>query len=160
MQELTFGEDELIVSKTDTHGKITYGNELFLRLAGYQEDEIINAPHNIIRHPDMPKLIFKVLWDTVKAGREINAYVINKAKNGDHYWVYANVTPSFDKSGHIAGYYSVRRKPSQKALSQVKPLYQKLINAERSGGVAESQKLLDNVLKNYGGRYDKFILSL
>lgn len=160
MRELTFGEHELIVSKTDTHGKITYGNELFLQLAGYQEDEIIGAPHNIVRHPDMPKVIFKLLWDTIKTGREINAYVINQAKNGDYYWVYANVTPSLDKSGNVAGYYSVRRKPSPNVLAQVKPLYQRLLNAERSGGVAQSQKILDELLKNYGGRYDKFILSL
>jgi PAS domain S-box-containing protein len=160
MRELTYGEHELIVSKTDTQGKITYGNELFLQLAGYEEHEILGAPHNIVRHPDMPKLIFKVLWDTIKAGREINAYVINTSKNGDYYWVYANVTPSLDENGRVAGYYSVRRKPSQKALAQIKPLYQKLLNAERSGGVASSQKMLDELLKNHGGRYDKFILSL
>lgn len=160
MQELTFGEHEIIVSKTDTHGKITYGNELFLQLAGYKEDEILGKPHNIVRHPDMPKLVFKLLWDTIKAGNEINAYVINSSKNGDYYWVYANVTPSLDENGRVAGYYSVRRKPSQKALAQVKPLYQKLVNAERSGGVAQSQKMLDELLKNHGGRYDKFILSL
>lgn len=160
MQELTFGDHEIIVSKTDTHGKIMYGNELFLRLSGYEEHEIIGAPHNIIRHPDMPKFIFKHLWDTIKAGREVNAYVINKTKNGDYYWVYANVTPSFDKSGTVAGYYSVRRKPSQKALAQVKPLYQRLVNAERSGDIVQSQKIVDELLKNYGGRYDQFILSL
>jgi PAS domain S-box-containing protein len=160
MRELTFGEHELIVSKTDTNGKVTYGNELFLRLAGYHEHEIIGAPHNIIRHPDMPKLVFKLLWDTVKTGREINAYVINQAKSGDYYWVYANVTPSFDESGRVTGYYSVRRKPSQRALDKVKPLYQSLINAERSGGVPQSQKMLDEVLKKYGGRYDRFVLSL
>ena len=160
MQELIFGEHELIVSKTDTSGKITYGNELFLRLAGYEEHQIIGAPHNIIRHPDMPKIVFKLLWNSVKDGHEINAYVINQSKNGNYYWVYANVTPSFDENGSIAGYYSVRRKPSQKALIQVKPLYQQLINAERSGGVAQSQKMLDEVLSTHGGRYDKFILSL
>lgn len=160
MQELSFGEHEIIVSKTDTHGKITYGNELFLQLSGYQEREIVGAPHNIVRHPDMPKVIFKHLWETVRTGHEINAYVINQAKNGNYYWVFANVTPSFDKSGRVEGYYSVRRKPSQKALLQIKPLYQRLVNAERSGGVVQSQKILDELLKNYGGRYDKFILSL
>jgi PAS domain S-box-containing protein len=160
MQELTFGEHELIVSKTDTNGKIIYGNELFLRLAGYEEQEIIGAPHNIVRHPDMPKLIFKFLWDAIKSSHEVNAYVVNQAKNGDFYWVYANVTPSYDESGRITGYYSVRRKPSQKALAQIIPLYKRLVNAERSGGIGQSQKILDELLKNHGGRYDKFILSL
>lgn len=160
MHELTFGDHELIVSKTDTYGKITYGNELFLQLSGYEESELLNSPHNIVRHHDMPKLIFKYLWETIRAGREINAYVINRSKNGDYYWVYANVTPSFDENGRIEGYYSVRRKPSAKALTKIKPFYQQLLSAERSGGIAQAQKILDEALKNYGGRYDKFILSL
>lgn len=159
MQELTFDEHELIVSKTDTHGKITYGNELFLALAGYQEDEIIGAPHNIVRHPDMPRIIFKLLWDTIKSGKEIYAYVVNKSKNGDHYWVLANVTPSYDKSGSVVGYYSVRRKPSDKALNIIKPLYQKLLAAERSGGIEASQKIINDLIANNGGHYDEFILS-
>lgn len=98
MAELTFLESELIVSKTDTKGKITYGNELFLKLSGYEEKDILHKPHNIIRHPDMPKVIFKLLWDTLHNKQEIYAYVINRSKNGNFYWVFANVTPSYNRA--------------------------------------------------------------
>lgn len=160
MAELTFPENEIIVSKTDTQGKITYGNELFFKLAGYDESHILGKPHNIVRHPDMPKIIFKLLWDYIKSGKEIYAYVINKSKNGDHYWVMANVTPSYDKRGKTVGYYSVRRKPSTKALNIIKPFYKKLLNAEKSGGMEASMKIVTELLEKSGGRYDKFILSI
>ena len=160
MAELKFSENELIVSKTDTSGKITYGNELFLKLVGYAEDDILHKPHNIVRHPDMPKVIFKLLWQYIQAGKEIYAYVVNRSKNGDYYWVFANVTPSYDANGKVVGYYSVRRKPSEKALEIIKPLYKQLLNAEKSGSISDSEKMLNELLAKNGGRYDKFILSL
>lgn len=160
MAEIKFSESELIVSKTDTSGKITYGNELFLKLAGYEEQDILHKPHNIVRHPDMPKIIFKLLWDTLKSGKEIYAYVVNKSRNGDHYWVFANVTPSYDENGKVVGYYSVRRCPTKKALDVIQPLYKKLLSAEKSGGIEASHKIIHELLAKNGGRYDKFILSL
>jgi hypothetical protein len=108
----------------------------------------------------MPKIIFKLLWDYIQNGKEIYAYVVNRSKNGDHYWVLANVTPSYDKNNKIIGYYSVRRKPDQKALGIIKPLYKELLAAERSGGMNESEKIINNLLSKNGGRYDKFILSI
>ncbi len=160
MQELKFEQNEIIVSKTDIKGNITYGNDLFLRLAGYSEKELLGAPHNIIRHSDMPKIVFKLLWDTIQLGKEVNAYVINKAKNGDFYWVFANVTPSRDHKGNIIGYFSVRRKPSQKAIDIVKPLYKQLLSAENSSGIQASQKIFNDLIANNGGHYDEFVLSL
>ncbi len=159
MAELTFLDSEIIISKTDIKGRITYGNELFMKLAGYAETEILGKPHNIVRHPDMPRIIFKLLWDYIQAGKEINAYVMNKSKNGDYYWVLANVTPSYDANGKIVGYYSVRRKPSEQALNIIKPLYKQLLRAEKSGGMDASLKILSTLLEKQGGRYDKFILS-
>lgn len=96
-KEKTFSENELIISKTDLHGKITYGNEMFIRMSGYTVNELLYVPHNIIRHPDMPKVIFKLLWKTVKSGKEIHAYVKNLSKDGSYYWVFANITPSYDQ---------------------------------------------------------------
>lgn len=160
MRELKFNDNEIIVSKTDTKGKIIYGNDLFLKLAGYSEKELLGAPHNIIRHPDMPKIVFKLLWETLHQGKEIFAYVINKAKNGDYYWVYANVTPSYDHTGNVIGYYSVRRNPSQKAINVIKPIYKKLLNAEKNGGVHASANVLNDLLSTNGGSYEKFILSI
>ena len=160
MAELMFSDNEIIVSKTDTRGNITYGNELFLKMAGYSEKELLGAPHNIIRHPDMPRVIFKLLWDYLHKSNEIFAYVINRSKNGDHYWVFANVTPSYNSDGQVIGYYSVRRKPSQKAINIIKPLYKQLLNAEKSGGMEASLKSINELLEKNRGRYDKFILSI
>ena len=160
-REKTFSENELIISKTDARGKITYGNEIFIELSGYTEKELLNAPHNIVRHPEMPKVVFKLLWDTVKTGKEIHAYVKNLSKDGSYYWVFANITPSYDSSGNIIGYYSVRRKPSIRAINDVIiPLYQELLNAERIGGVNNSQKLLSTILLKKGLTYEEFILSI
>ncbi len=160
MAELTFSENEMIVSKTDIKGKITYGNYLFLKMAGYEESEIIGAPHNIIRHPDMPKVIFKLLWEYITKGNEVYAYVVNKSKNGDYYWVFVNITASYNEKGKIIGYYSVRRKPTQQAMSIIKPLYKQLISAEKKGGIEASSQILNELVKKSGGRYDKFILSI
>ncbi len=160
MAELTFLDSEIIVSKTDTKGKLTYGNELFLKLAGYEEKNIIGAPHNIVRHPDMPKVIFEMLWSYIQDGKEIYAYVVNKSKDGDYYWVLANVTPSYDAKNKIIGYYSVRRKPTKEAMAVIKPLYKQLLSAEKSGGIAASKKILNKLIEENGGRYDKFIVSI
>ncbi len=160
MAEKTFSENELIVSKTDTTGKITYGNDLFIKMSGYSEHELLGSPHNMIRHPEMPRVIFKLLWDTIKAGKEINAYVVNLSKNGDHYWVIANVTPSFDSSGRVVGYYSVRRKPKKSALDFITPLYKQLLDAEKRGGIESSLNMVQELLKNKGANYDEFILSI
>ncbi len=158
--ELSFNENEIIVSKTDLKGRITYGNEVFIKLSGYEERELLGKPHNIVRHPQMPKCIFKLLWERIQSGEEIFAYVVNQAKNGDHYWVFANVTPSFDNNGKIIGYYSVRRKPKSDALKTIQALYATLINAEKSGGVNASVKYLEETLHSKGKNYDEFILSL
>ncbi len=154
------GEDDFIVSKTDPKGRITYVNRIFMDLAEYSEEELLGKPHNIVRHPSMPKAVFKLLWSRIQNKEEIFAYVINKTKNANEYWVLANVTASLDERGNIIGYYSVRRKPKQKALEIIKPLYAKMLEAERSGGVEAGVKVLENVLKEEGAQYDEFIISL
>jgi len=102
--ERGFFENDLIVSKTNLQGKIVYANKMFLDIADYGEEEVLEQPHSLIRHPEMPRCIFKLLWDTIQDGREIFAYVVNRAKNGDHYWVLAHVTPSYGSDGSIVGY--------------------------------------------------------
>ena len=158
--ELVMKEDDFIVSKTDTKGTMTYGNKKFIEMSGYRESELLGKPHNIIRHSDMPRAVFKLLWDRVQAGEEIFAYVVNKSKNGDFYWVYANVTASYDANKRIVGFYSVRRKPKPSALEIIKPLYKKMVDAERSGGVEASLKILGELLKEQGMNYDEFIISI
>jgi len=153
-------EDDFIVSKTDLKGIITYGNETFIKISGYQEKELLGAPHNIIRHEDMPAIVFKLLWDRIKNKEFINAYVKNKSKNGDYYWVFANVTPSFDDNGKLIGYYSVRRKPSDIGVTTIEPVYAALLEAEKQGGMNASKELLDNVLKSKGISYDELVINL
>ncbi|MDD5717950.1 MAG: PAS domain-containing protein [Sulfuricurvum sp.] len=159
-KELTFGEEDFIVSKTDLNGKITYGNALFIQISGYDELELIDRPHNILRHEDMPAIIFKLLWSRIKAGKEIFAYVKNKTKEGDYYWVFAHVTPSFDANRAISNYHSVRRKPTEKALNTIRPLYTTLLQKEKSGGVNASEAFLNQLLQEKGITYDEFILTL
>jgi len=153
-------ENDFIVSKTDTKGNITYVNQIFMDIADYTEEELLGKPHSIIRHQDMPKAVFKLLWEMVQNREEIFAFVINATKNGDEYWVYANVTPSFDDRGKLIGYYSVRRKPSKNALHTIIPLYEKMIQAEKSGGVNASTKLLTDILEEKGVDYNELIISL
>lgn len=128
---ITFGEEELIVSKTDLQGKITYANDVFERVSGYSAAELVGAPHSILRHPAMPRCVFKLLWDTIQARQECFAYVLNLAKTGDHYWVFAHVTPSFDTRGAHVGYHSNRRRPHPDAVAKVEPLYAQLLEIER-----------------------------
>lgn len=153
-------EDDFIVSKTDTKGRITYGNEIFIKMSGYSEKELLNAPHNILRHKDMPAVVFKLLWDRITNKKPINAYVKNLAKNGDFYWVFANVTASLDNSGNIIGYYSVRRKPSKKGIEAVEGLYSELLQVEKSQGLEASGKALENKLNEMGVDYDELAISL
>lgn len=132
-RETFFDESEMIVSKTDLKGRITYANRIFCRMAGYHEVELIGQPHSIIRHPDMPRSVFRLLWQTIEARREIFAFVKNLARNGDHYWVFAHVTPSFDAAGQIIGYHSFRRVPDRTMLeTAIVPLYAEVLRIEKS----------------------------
>jgi len=153
-------ENDFIVSKTDLKGNITYTNKIFMNMAEYTEAELLGKPHNIVRHEKMPKIVFKLLWDTVKSGEEIFAYVINKTKNKNAYWVFTNVTPSKDENGKTIGYYSVRRKPNKEALQVIEPLYQKMIEAEKHSGMEASKKILEDLLFEKGVSYNELIISL
>lgn len=159
-QELSFGDNEFIVSKTDLNGKLTYCNSLFMELSGYLEKELLGQPHNILRHQDMPEIIFKLLWSRIIEGKEIFAYVKNKTKNGDYYWVFAHVTPSFNNNRQITNYHSVRRRASQKALDMIKPMYATLLQKERNGGVQASEAALNQLLADKGLSYEEFILTI
>lgn len=163
--EKTLGENDFIVSKTDLKGLITYGNRIFINMSGYSERELLGAPHNILRHPDMPRAAFKLMWNTLEAGQEFNAYVKNLAKDGSYYWVFANITPSLDARGTPIGYYSVRRKPRAAAIQAIAPLYQVMLDAERragdgQAGMKASTAILLQALEQKGMSYDEFIFGL
>lgn len=164
--ERRFEMDEVIVTKTDLKGKITYSNDVFRRVSNVSEKDALGAPHNFIRHPDMPRCVFKLMWDTIQSGQEIFAYVINRATNGDHYWVYAHVTPSFDADGNIIGYHSNRRVPNREILeTHIIPLYADLRGEEArhdspKQGLAASLDRLNRHIADQGMEYDEFIWTL
>ncbi|MBL4618031.1 MAG: PAS domain-containing protein [Robiginitomaculum sp.] len=163
--ERFFDYDDIIVSKTDLKGKIVYCNDIFLSISGYTESECLGQPHSMIRHPDMPRCVFHLLWQSIQSGEEIFAYVVNRCKNGDHYWVCAHVTPSFDESGKIISYHSNRRVADPEIVRTVfTPLYQELKVAEdscsnRKDGLIRSTKMLNDHLAKLGLGYNEWILT-
>lgn len=163
--ERFFAEDEIIVSKTDLKGRITYANEVFQKVSGFSEEELLGQPHSIIRHPDMPRCVFKLLWDTLKAREEIFAYVKNMAQNGDNYWVFAHVTPTFDSQDQIIGYHSNRRVPDRHQVQLFDGLYRQLLHEEQChrdwrDGMEAAGRMLQEIVKEKHMEYEQFIFSI
>ncbi len=164
-REVALREDDIIVSKTDLKGRITYANRTFIRFAAYTEAELLGQPHSIIRHPDMPRAVFKMLWDSIADRREIFAYVNNMAKTGDNYWVFAHVTPTCGRNNSIDGYHSNRRCPDRDVVANtIAPLYASILREERrhrngKDGLKAGFDFLVDHLKSKGVSYDEFIFS-
>lgn len=162
--ERVMREDDFIISKTDLKGRISYCNRIFIEFSGYSESQLLGAQHNIIRHPDMPRGVFKLLWDSVDTGGEIFAYVKNMSKDGGFYWVMANVTANRDLQGNIDGFFSVRRKPERGAVAAVTDLYRSMLEEEQRAGprdaCAASLGMVTNILNQKGVSYEQFVLSL
>ncbi|WP_349367844.1 PAS domain-containing protein [Salinarimonas sp.] len=163
--EVRFDASDIIVSKTDLKGRITYANRTFCAISGYDEAEVIGQPHAMIRHPDMPRAVFRLLWDAILEGREIFAYVKNMTRTGDHYWVFAHVTPSRDAERRVCGFHSNRRVPKREALAAVTPLYRELSSIEAAHrnakeGLAASSARLRQLIADKGQTYDEFVFSL
>jgi PAS domain S-box-containing protein len=159
--------DDIIVSKTDLEGKITYANRTFMEIAGFPDDNAcIGQPHNVIRHPNMPRAVFLLLWKTLQSDQEIFAYVINRALNGDHYWVLAHVTPSHDMNNNVIGYHSNRRVPNKAILNEhIIPLYKNLLSIEKSStspkaGMEKAFQAVVDLLTESKLGYNEFIFSL
>jgi len=159
-REKILNQDDFIVSKTDTKGKIIYCNEIFIQMAGYPAADLIGANHNLIRHPDMPKIAFKLVWDKIQAKEEFFGLVKNLCSDGGYYWVFAYITADLDLNGNIVSYTSVRRKATQSAVDTIIPIYQQLLQAEQSGGTNASEKVLQDLLKKHDLEYDEFIINL
>jgi len=162
--ERVMREDDFIVSMTDPKGRITYGNRTFIEFSGYSEAELLGSQHNIIRHPDMPRAVFKLLWDKIQNREECFAYVKNMSRDGGFYWVFTNVTPNLDASGNITGYFSVRRKPKASGIRTMTEVYRIMLEAESKAGaanaIAASTKILVDILKEKGLGYDELILAV
>jgi PAS domain S-box-containing protein len=164
--ELFFRDEDVIVSKTDIRGRITYCNQQFCQIAGYTEAELLGRPHSIVRHPDMPRAVFKLLWDQLGNGSEVFAYVKNMAKNGDYYWVLAHVTPSYDMSRNIIGFHSNRRVPNRDTVrNTIAPLYAEILAEERRHQNGQKSleagfEFLTRMVESRNTTYDALIFSL
>lgn len=159
-KEIVLKSNALITSKTDLKGDIIYANDDFLNYAGYTTKELLYKPHSIVRHPDMPRTVFKCLWDYIQKGDEIFAFVKNKAKSGDYYWVFANVTASYNNQGDIINYYSVRRAPNRKAIPTIEHVYKILKDVEEKKGIKAGVETLIDIVKSYGVSYNELIFNL
>lgn len=151
-----------IMSKTDLKGIITYANRTFMQVADYPHTELIGQPHNIIRHPDMPKTAFYHLWKTIKKGEEWLGFVKNITRTGDHYWVFANVTTDF-QDGNAIGYYSIRRPLPDAIVQIIEPLYAHIRQLEQGQdtktGIEAGLAYLQEAVKKAGyDTYRDFVL--
>ena len=148
--EVPVNSKKEILSETDPAGKTTYANAYFVELSGYPEEELMGKPHNIVRHPDMPKTVFKLLWDNLRAGRAYKAIVKNRRKDGKYYWVYSEYKPLYNDMKKIRGYRSHRWPVPKKALEEVETLYKKLLDLEETKSQKEAEMFLELKLHNDG----------
>ena len=158
--EIFLENNTLITSKTDLKGFITYGNDDFVRFSGFSEENFLGKPHNLVRHPDMPRIAFKLLWQEIQNGNEFFAFVKNLNALHQTYWVFANVTPSYDENNNLIGYYSVRRRPSKKGVAFMSGFYKQLCQAEEKGKMEASANLLHQALKDANTTYESLVISL
>jgi len=160
-QEIVLDPKRYIVSKTDTKGIITYGNEYFVEISGYKESELIGKPHNIIRHPDMPQVIFKLMWDRIQTGQQMVAIVKNLAKDGRYYWVYTEFESKKEKlTNKIISYTAYRKAAPKSAVVVIEPIYSKLLEIEAQSGIEGSRNYFLGLLEDKGVSYDDFIGNL
>jgi PAS domain S-box-containing protein len=141
---------DMIVSKGDAQGNITYTNPIFMKISGYSQGELLDKPHSILRHPDMPKAIFKFLWDNISEGKEVNAYVKNLCKDGSYYWVFAQVRMAKNPDGSFRNYVSTRKSMSEGAKAEISELYATMLEAEKAEGIDASVKVLESYLTQKG----------
>ncbi len=157
-KEIELDPKKYIMSKTDSKGVIEYGNEYFVEISGYKESELVGSPHNMIRHPDMPKVIFKLLWDRLESRKNIYAVVKNLSKSGRYYWVVTDFDIKINRvTNEVLGYFAYRRAAPKHAVKKVEKLYEKLIQIEEESGVSASEKYLTGFLEERGQSYDQFI---
>jgi PAS domain S-box-containing protein len=149
---------DIVVSKTDIMGNIEYANQIFFKLSGYNKRELTFEPHSILRHPDMPKIVFKHLWSELKKENEVHAFVKNLTKDGSFYWVLAYVRPALNPDGSLRNYVSTRKMMTAAARTIIEPLYAKLLELEKNSGVEASEKLLMDTLA--GKDFNQFMIEL
>jgi len=159
-KKINLSNKKILVSKTNKNGKIQFVNDYFCKVAGYEEDEVIGMPHSILRHPDMPRAIFYLMWQSILAGENITAVVKNLAKSGEYYWVTTDFEIIKNSKGEIESYIAYRRPASDDAISGVEELYRKLLKIEKSSGMEQSLVYLQGFLDVKHMSYHAFMTDL
>ncbi|MBF6654317.1 PAS domain-containing protein [Flavobacterium columnare] len=159
-EEVVWDTTKTIMSKTDIYGTIEYVNEVFAEVSGYQEYELVGQPHNIVRHPDMPQIIFKVLWDNIKKGHKFHGIIKNLSKSGRYYWVITDFDYVVDDNANITKYIARRKAVPSQVIKKVDDLYTKLLQIEQVRGIDGSEKFLTGYLEELGMTYVQLITKL
>ncbi|HEX5330642.1 PAS domain-containing protein [Sulfuricurvum sp.] len=157
-KEIYVDPKKMIISRTDLKGIIEYANKDFMDISGYSLEELINSPHNIVRHPDMPAVIFRLMWKRIQLSQDIFAIVKNRSKNGNYYWV----TTKFDirrnpLDNKVTGYIAYRQGADKKLVSEITELYNELLLIENASGIDASEKYLIGFLETKNMTYDQYI---
>jgi len=123
-------EGGVIISQTDLNGVITYANKMFCEISAYKAEELVGKPHNIIRHPDMPKIAFAKMWQTIQSGQVWNGLVKNLRKDGLYYWVDTEILPIRDEDENVTGYIAARKPASRKNILEMQETYNKMLETQ------------------------------
>ncbi len=156
-EEIKLDPLKTIMSKTDKKGIIEYANDYFMEISRYKEWELMGQPHNVIRHPDMPKAIFKTLWDRINQGIPTYAFVKNLAKDGSYYWVIAYFTSIKDENGDIKTHIARRKAVPNEVKDEISVIYSNLLAIENHGGMEAAEAYFTGMLEEMGMSYDDFI---
>ncbi len=156
-EEIKFSKRKFIISKTDLKGKIIFTNKNFCEVSGYTEAELIGEPHNILRHPDMPRAIFFLIWQKLLIGENISGIVKNLAKDGRYYWAIADFEAKKDKNGKIIALTAFRRIAPESVVNEIKELYSTMLSIEKKHGMEKSLAYLEAFLEAENTTYDDFI---
>ena len=157
--EIVLDPSKIIMSKTDYKGVVLYANDYFMKICKYEEWELMGQPHNVIRHPDMPKVIFKFMWERLHQGKNIHAIVKNLAKDGSYYWVMTTFETSYDEDGNILAHYARRKAVPKKAKEAFENLYSKILKIEQQNETA-AEKFFYGYIENSGKSYDQLFLDI
>ena len=149
-EEIELDPKRYLISETDEKGIITYVNDYFMEVSGYSREELMGQPHSILRHPDMPKVIFKLLWETIQSGHNINAVIKNLAKDGRYYWIFTEFEIKKDMINKVIGYHASRKAVSKHIVEIVSEIYTKLLQMEKLYSVEASERQLKVLLKDKG----------
>lgn len=160
-QEVVWDKKQQIVSKTDIYGTILYMNDAFEQSSEYNKMELIGKPHNIIRHPDMPKVVFKILWKQLKKGNNFHAIIKNLTRTGKYYWVITDFSINKNEDGEVSGYTSRRRAVPDSIIDTIAPLYASLLKIEKEKGEKAAELYFEAYLQEEIGKtYDQFVIDL